>query len=83
MKQTESLYTLTRLFTKKIKSCILLPVPFDIYMCILLNEFTIYFIDYKVRLHGLEKISKSAKDQGRLIYKHFYKGFRSWKKNLQ
>lgn len=46
---------------------VVLPVAFDIYMWILLNEFTIYFMGCKVRLRGLEKICKPAKEQGKVF----------------
>lgn len=51
---------------------VVFPVAFDIYMCILLNEFTIHFMVYKVRLCGLEKPSqqKNKVEYSQTLYRH-------------
>lgn len=51
---------------------VVFPVAFDIYMWILLNEFTIHFMGCKVRLCGLEKLSqqKNKEEYSQTLYRH-------------
>lgn len=58
---------------------VVFPVAFDIYMWILLNEFTIHFMDCKVRLCGLEKLSQQ---KNKVEYSHFT-GMQTTKKKTQ
>lgn len=51
---------------------VVFPVAFDIYMWILLNEFTIHVMGCKVRLCGLEKLSqqKNKAAYSQTLYRH-------------
>lgn len=47
-------------------------------MWALLNAFTVCFTGSQVRPQSSKKISKSATEQGRVIYEHFYKVSSPW-----
>lgn len=61
---------------------VVLPVIFDICMWILLNEFTIYFMGYKVRLCGVEKICRQAKERGK-VFTNTFTGIQTMKRKTQ